>query len=228
MIKKKTHRYAKTAATRNRLLHTAAELFAQNGYEGTTTRQITAAAGVNIAAIPYYFKNKEGLYLAVLASIAERVRAVLSDDIVAIQNALKTKSLTQEKCRILLHGMIETFTRFLLSDDISPSIARIFLREQMNPTPSFTPFYEMTMRPMHETLTRLVARATRAPYPGAEATLRAHALLGSVTVFKTHKELAQRRLNWKRYDKKNVDKILHVVHRHLDGILNVYRPEDRP
>ena len=50
---------------RQRLLLAALELFAEQGYAKTSIRRITLAAGANIAAVSYYFGNKEGLYRAV-------------------------------------------------------------------------------------------------------------------------------------------------------------------
>ena len=49
---------------RTRLLHTALKLFSEKGFARTSTREIAQAAGVNIAAIHYYFGDKTGLYSA--------------------------------------------------------------------------------------------------------------------------------------------------------------------
>ena len=44
------------------ILFAAEELFAENGFEGTSTREIAKAANVNISMISYYFGSKEKLY----------------------------------------------------------------------------------------------------------------------------------------------------------------------
>jgi len=54
------------AERRNQLIQTALELFSQQGYEGTTTRQIADHAGVTEAIIYRHFPTKEELYWAVL------------------------------------------------------------------------------------------------------------------------------------------------------------------
>ena len=51
--------------SRERLLHAALRLFAHQGYERTSTREIAEAAAANVAAISYYFGDKAGLYKAV-------------------------------------------------------------------------------------------------------------------------------------------------------------------
>jgi AcrR family transcriptional regulator len=52
--------------TRDRILETAEVLFATKGYEGTSLRDITDRAGVNVAAVNYHFGSKEGLLREVL------------------------------------------------------------------------------------------------------------------------------------------------------------------
>jgi AcrR family transcriptional regulator len=46
---------------RDRILKAAERLFADRGYNGVSVRDIAAAAGVNSAAIAYYFRSKDGL-----------------------------------------------------------------------------------------------------------------------------------------------------------------------
>jgi AcrR family transcriptional regulator len=48
-------------STKERILGAAEELFAQYGFSGTSLRQVTARADVNIAAVNYHFGSKENL-----------------------------------------------------------------------------------------------------------------------------------------------------------------------
>lgn len=52
--------------TRERLLDSAEELFAQHGFQEVSLRAITGRAGVNVALVNYYFGNKISLLNAVL------------------------------------------------------------------------------------------------------------------------------------------------------------------
>ena len=62
-----------TASDRKKqLIDTAMRLFAEQGFDGTSTREIAEAAGVTEAIIFRHFRTKEDLYWAVLADRVER------------------------------------------------------------------------------------------------------------------------------------------------------------
>lgn len=56
------------SAVRERLLREALTLFNAKGYAATSVREIVAAAGVSKPTLYYYFRNKEGIYLALMES----------------------------------------------------------------------------------------------------------------------------------------------------------------
>lgn len=72
--------------TRESILDTAEALFAQQGHDGTSMRQITTAAGVNLASVNYHFGSKESLVQAVLKrrlEVLNRERLRLLDELEA-------------------------------------------------------------------------------------------------------------------------------------------------
>ncbi len=48
-------------STKDRILHAAEDLFAQQGFASTSLRQVTSRADVNIAAVNYHFGSKDNL-----------------------------------------------------------------------------------------------------------------------------------------------------------------------
>ncbi len=55
-------RKSHSSRTQARLLESAAQVFAEKGYRDATIAEICERAGANIAAVNYYFRDKETLY----------------------------------------------------------------------------------------------------------------------------------------------------------------------
>jgi AcrR family transcriptional regulator len=66
-------RMSERGDTKGRILDTAEKLFGMNGFEGTSLRDITTAADVNLAAINYHFQSKDSLIDAIVARRIEPV-----------------------------------------------------------------------------------------------------------------------------------------------------------
>jgi AcrR family transcriptional regulator len=52
--------------TRQRIIQGAAQVFAQKGYDGATTREIAQVAGVNEVTLFRHFGNKKNIFMAVI------------------------------------------------------------------------------------------------------------------------------------------------------------------
>ena len=64
--------------TEAKILEAANNIFLQFGYHGTTLQQIATKAGVNTAAIHYYFRSKENIYSIVLLNNLSQLLDVLN------------------------------------------------------------------------------------------------------------------------------------------------------
>ena len=82
--------------TRDRILDSAEKLFADGGYAATSLRSIMAEAGVNVAAIHYYFRTKESLLEAVLMRRVEPEPGALE--------ALEEYERNRRQCRHRAHS----------------------------------------------------------------------------------------------------------------------------
>jgi AcrR family transcriptional regulator len=70
----KDHKESGHSATAERLLAVGRRLFASGGFDGTSIRELTKEAGVNLGAVTYHFETKEALYHAVLNRVFGPVR----------------------------------------------------------------------------------------------------------------------------------------------------------
>jgi AcrR family transcriptional regulator len=67
--------------SKEKIMEVARVLFANQGYEGTSVREIAKAAEVNVASVNYYFNSKENLFQEILKvgylECASEMRALL-------------------------------------------------------------------------------------------------------------------------------------------------------
>lgn len=61
----------------DKILNTATKLFVNKGYHGMSMREISDALGVSKAALYYYFKDKEELFLKILELYLDEISQVL-------------------------------------------------------------------------------------------------------------------------------------------------------
>ena len=61
--------------TQEQILNVAEQLFAENGFAGTSLRSVIREANVNLSAVHYHFGSKEELFRAAIARIAQPVVA---------------------------------------------------------------------------------------------------------------------------------------------------------
>lgn len=61
------------------IMHHALELFAGNGFDGTSIRDIAATADVNVAMVNYYFGSKDKLFEAVVTYKAGNIKGILEE-----------------------------------------------------------------------------------------------------------------------------------------------------
>ena len=106
------------ASTRNQILDAAERLFAAQGFDGTTVKQIGRAAGVNSALLYYYFEDKERLYHSVL----ERLMGNL---VSRTYSSLQAAAAPSERIRRFVEAQVETFMA-------NPRLPKLFMREMLD------------------------------------------------------------------------------------------------
>ena len=88
---------ATSADTKTRILDAAEQLFMEHGFEATSLRQLTSAAGVNLAAVSYHFGSKEELFQAVLTRRLDPMNQERIELLEKIQRDAGGKPLSCEK-----------------------------------------------------------------------------------------------------------------------------------
>jgi AcrR family transcriptional regulator len=84
---------------REEILATATKMFIQQGYHGLAMRQISEAVGVSKAALYYYFKDKEELFLAILNDSLDQIESSI--------DKIRTKQVSSaEKIRLFVEYVL--------------------------------------------------------------------------------------------------------------------------
>jgi len=122
--------------TRSRLLDAAGPIFAEKGYQAATVREICQEAGVNLAAVNYYFGDKERLYVEAVKSAHPLSRAPKPADDWPPGTPPRTK----------LADFIHAAVHQLLGVHTAPWQSQLVLREVMNPTAACRELVEEYLR----------------------------------------------------------------------------------
>ena len=136
-----SHSIAASQATtddpRERILSAAGQEFAENGYEAATVRDICTAAGVNVAAVNYYFGDKRRLYNeSVTHAHQQRVQQVPRPE-------WDPGTPPEQKLRDFVGNMLQRMLGF----DQPPWQVRLMLREILHPTDACRELVEDYIRP---------------------------------------------------------------------------------
>lgn len=131
---------------RNRILLRAGEIFAVRGFQNTTVRDICQRAEVNVAAVNYYFGDKERLYIDAVKNARE---------LIAEQWPLpEWSSDTTADDKLLM--FVTTFLQRLRSTDPSNWRMKLLIREMMEPTRACEEMVQESFRPFFDVLLGII------------------------------------------------------------------------
>jgi AcrR family transcriptional regulator len=121
---------------RLQILNAAGPIFAERGFQAATVREICRAAAVNVAAVNYYFGDKEGLYL-------ESVKLASQQQ---VERFPLPERPPDSPAEVRLYDFILTLLTRLLDGD-QPWQTRLMMREVLRPTSACRELVEGHMRP---------------------------------------------------------------------------------
>lgn len=199
--------------TKEKLLQTATEMFAQYGINGVSTRDLVKKSGVNLCSINYYFGSKQKLYEAVM----DNVFTLQKNFIATVKDNLQRPAALSPKEEI--KQIIGTFFDFLCSEIVSDMQAELLVKEMFNPTAVYDKFYSGVFEPVLKHIAGLVAAVRQLPPDSREAVLQTHLLLGQVLIFRIHREALFRRLKIKKYSPDILRQIKQQLEQNCEAIL---------
>lgn len=162
-----THRTQRPSAdgTRERVLDAALDVFSEQSFDGATTREIAARAGVTQPLLNYHFRAKDDLWRAAV----DRVFAALNDALAARTAGLRgVDELTT--FRLLVREFVYFSAR-------NPQLHRIITAESKADGPRMDWLVERHVRPLYEATTAQFARLSEQGHLPAIAPVHLYYLL---------------------------------------------------
>jgi TetR/AcrR family transcriptional regulator, regulator of cefoperazone and chloramphenicol sensitivity len=138
---------AGSTEARQQLMSAALRLFAAKGFAKTSTRAIAEAAGVNLAAIRYYFGDKAGLY-----------SAMFCDTLDSPQRDIGRYDQPHFTLRQSLQGFIAGFLEPMKQGEQMQQCLRLHFREMVEPTGVWAREIDTGIKPAHAALVAVLAR----------------------------------------------------------------------
>lgn len=195
--------YARGEETKLRIIHAALELFAAQGFEQASTRDIAARAGVNAPALQYYFAGKEGLYLACARHMAERAHALMHPAIEKVRAILAAKpdtaALIECVCIILdraadamlMTREVDAWARFMAWED---------LRQDESREGAHVVIDKCFRQEVNGLVRTLVGRIIGRRPDDTQTRIRAVILMGQLTPFFAMRDKALNDIGWRDFD----------------------------
>lgn len=166
--------------TRGRLLAAAETVFAAEGFHHATIRSICTLANANIAAVNYHFRDKDGLYAAVLQNVFERARA---------RAPLPPKDAGSPEAR--LGAFIRAMLTRMLGDSDDTHPEALIAREMIEPSAALDIIVDRMMRPVWNEL-RGIVREISGETDDREVDLLAMSVIGQLVAYKHCRAVVER------------------------------------
>lgn len=204
--------------TRTALVQAALRLFGQQGFDGTSTREIAAEAKANIGSIAYHFGGKEGLRIAAADYIVETIQAIAGQAIGTLPpptNEIPGAEAAQAQLFMALERMVG----FIVASPQAGEIVQFVLRELSHPTAALDRIYLGVFEPTHRRICQIWEQATGEPAESESTRLTVFTLIGQVIYFRIGREAVMRRMGWHEIGNVEAGKIAAAVAGNLGAIL---------
>lgn len=166
----------KSPSTRERILQATESLFVQHGYDGTSLRLVTSAAGVNLGAVNYHFGGKEALFEALLA---QRLDAMHEGRLMLLDQYEAGAAGRAPDCERILGAMLIPALKVARSGQGGCDFLRFLGRAYVDPSPHLRKFLAERYAPSIARFKEAFARALP-DIPRQELSWRLHFMLGAL------------------------------------------------
>ncbi|NIA14697.1 MAG: CerR family C-terminal domain-containing protein [Nitrospiraceae bacterium] len=205
--------------TKLALILAAGELFAENGFEGTSVRAIAKRANAHVASVNYHFGNKENLYTETLRYVLMKGGDTQPGRVPLDDERLQSREGIAE---IILEVVRAHFAAYFLPDDPDWHL-KLVIRSLLDPTPSLQVIVKQIFEPDHEALRKLF-RLARPDFTEEQTRLWAITFVGQIAVYYFCRLPILTILGLKEYDPPFLDSVAEHVAVMMTDSLGLPRP----
>ena len=199
------------------ILKAAGEIFAEQGFRKTTVREICKRSRVNLAAINYYFGDKEQLYLACLKYY---------QSIAAQKYPLNFGINNTDNPKEKLSTFIQTFIFRLLEEGKSTLFGKLLAREFNESTGALDILVEESIKPFFLLLSSIVREVLGNNSTDKKVELCAMSILGQCLYFRNAKPIIFRLWRKENYSNEDIKEIAdHIITFSLQALDNYFKKE---
>ncbi|MGI4814193.1 MAG: CerR family C-terminal domain-containing protein [Janthinobacterium lividum] len=218
--------YARGDETRHRIIEAAVELFGEHGFEGASTRDIAARAGVNPPALQYYFENKEGVYRACVEALADDALKIFGPAIDHARQALRDDADTAALIDAFI-GIQEAIADAAFAKVSNPGRRLFFAREQSGHEPeSATQILASRIRePLNNASAALVARISGRAADDRITLIRTFSLHGQLVIFHVAHRSTLSMLGWKSINAEKAELLKSTIREQTRTLLEKWSRE---
>jgi AcrR family transcriptional regulator len=193
---------SETDTTRERIVEAAGEIFAERGFDGTTVRDICQAASANVAAVNYYFGDKQRLY----------VEAVVRAHRWRLERASLPKWSAQTSAEVKLTDFITTFMRRVRTGPDDTWHTRLMMREMMQPHDACAELVRETIRPQYEVLLAILREMMPEDTSPRTLELTAFSVVGQCLFYHFADPVIRNLIDADEYDELDAEKLArHII-----------------
>jgi AcrR family transcriptional regulator len=204
---------------RDELLEAAGEVFAEKGFAKATVRAICDRAGANVAAINYYFRDKEGLYREAIKHWSEISRQKYPPDF-----GLGGNPTAEQR----LGAFIRSFLFRILDKSRPGWHGKLMTREMVEPTDALDELVESAYRPMTEQLRQIVRELGAGRLSKTEVRLCARSIMGQCLYYRHARPVIARLDPEETFEAADVERFAaHITRFSLAAIKAMARKKER-
>lgn len=207
--------------SRARILEAAGQLFAARGFDGVSTRELAAAARVNISAITYYFQGKNGLYQSVLEQLVDDTAPLFDPMISKMEHDVADAGARREALAETAVWFVGALLSGILTDPRIRWQMPLVMREFQQPSSGFQFLYTKRIEPMHNVIAKLVSAALQINPKEIETKIVTATIIGQCMAFGFARAVIFARTGWQDYDEHNRQQVIEIVSSGILRILNL-------